>query len=109
MEKYLMVACLLCSPAAYAEPFKLSIEHQCSNTENIFQQLRKEHREVPIVLGQEYSTTRGEKAIFSIWANERKKTMTVIYTSKSKNVSCIMAAADEVEVLDVQELSSYNK
>ena len=100
MEKYLISAILVILPTvSNAKTFSVTIPHQCAKTELMFETIAKEWKEKPIAMGRENVDTKNEKAVVSIWSNNKAKTLTVIYTSKTEGVSCIMAAAEEVEII----------
>lgn len=100
MEKYIAAAILaILSSGVQAEVFKVNIPHQCAKTEKMFEHISKIWKEEPIAMGKENVDSNGEKAVVSIWSNDKTKTLTVLYTSKTEGISCIMAAAENVDII----------
>ena len=90
--KQLLCTLLLIAPIFSHGSEILTIDLTCDTTDKVTQTLRKEFKEVPILLGQANDEAG---SIMSLWMNQNNKSWTIVATKD--NISCIVGSGDQLQ------------
>jgi hypothetical protein len=76
----------------------VKVEIVCDRTQKIFDTLKNEHGESPILMGGTFDRAN---STMSLWTNPTSGTWTILATVK--NVTCIIGAGDDLKELPVKK------
>lgn len=92
MEKLLAALLLAPSLVLAQSSGTIMLPVLCAETEEVYKGLQNKYGEKPILYAIEPDTNTN--MIVSIWLNEKEKTMTVLKTSKSQGITCVLVVGD---------------
>jgi hypothetical protein len=99
MEKLLIalsVSLLVgCSSASTAQEVIVELEHVCEETNKLFETLGTVYGEEPIIMSPQ---PKSKNMFYSVWYNKQSQTSSVILTSISQNVSCILTMGESTVI-----------
>jgi hypothetical protein len=99
--KKILFSLLFVSLPVFAAPFDVTLRHPCDTTQIVADSLLNKHNELPIV----YSEIMGDNQQLiqiTVWYNKDKRTVSVVQTSKTAKVSCIIAVGEQAEVVSIK-------
>jgi hypothetical protein len=76
----------------------VSIDILCDRTQRVFDTLKNEHGESPVLLGKTFDKAN---STMSLWTNPTSGTWTILATVK--NVTCIIGTGDDLTDLPVKK------
>jgi hypothetical protein len=76
----------------------LTNEMMCENTKTVFNALKKEHGEMPVVFGKSDDIA---ESVMTLWTNPTSDSWTIVATKD--DISCIVGSGQKLKVI------SYNK
>jgi len=82
---------------AEVQPFKTQLPMICGETQNIVDGLRTEFEE-EIVMMASSTNNVGEDLFHSLWINAGTTSWTFVVVNKQKNVTCVIASGDNVNM-----------
>jgi len=75
----------------------IKTEIPCYDTETLFNTLKKEYKEIPIIYG---SANDQAESTMSIWTSPTTKTWTIVATKE--DISCVVGAGDRFKFLPLK-------
>jgi len=80
----------------------ISIDIVCDRTQKVFETLKNEHGEAPILMGQTHDRA---ESIMSVWANPVTGTWTILATVQ--NVTCVVGEGSKVQEVPAKKYMNF--
>jgi hypothetical protein len=94
MKALLLIASIIFVTTTHAGEI-VSNDMYCDKTETIFETLKKDYNEVPVLLGKAYDMA---KSTMTFWTNSTTDSWTIVATKDE--TSCIIGVGEKLKIID---------